>query len=147
LPAEGLDGTVSCRTGNGKQAIPILLHPCAYSARRDDYRLCKIYKRTSCRCSDYGEESSLRDQTRESQAMHFRTTRTLSLPGPAARKSDRAFATSDETGSRRSLAKRDAVDQRGKAWRDLESSRMDSTLRRHTLLVAAILAPLRRFDT
>src|ERR1700676_2940143 len=34
-----------------------------------------------------------------------------------------------------------------KACRDLESSRMDSTLRRHTLLVAAILAPLRHFDT
>jgi hypothetical protein len=34
-----------------------------------------------------------------------------------------------------------------KACRDFESSRMDSTLRRHTLLVAAILAPLRHFDT
>jgi hypothetical protein len=34
-----------------------------------------------------------------------------------------------------------------KACPDLESSRLDSTLRRHTLLVAAILAPLRHFDT
>jgi hypothetical protein len=34
-----------------------------------------------------------------------------------------------------------------KACRDRESSRMDSTLHRHTLLVAAVLAPLRCFDT
>jgi hypothetical protein len=31
--------------------------------------------------------------------------------------------------------------------RNLELSRMESTLRRQTLLVAALIAPLRRFDT
>jgi hypothetical protein len=56
--------------------------------------------------------------------------------------SDRAFATTDALGTRRSLSKRDA--QRVKR---AGISIVASTLRRHTLLVAAILAPLRRFDT
>jgi hypothetical protein len=34
-----------------------------------------------------------------------------------------------------------------KAGRDLESSPVGTTLGQHTLLGAAILAPLRRFDT
>jgi hypothetical protein len=78
--------------------------------------------------------------------MHFKTTRALSFPRPAAGNQIALFATSDALGNQALAAKRDAVDQRV-ACRDLESSRMDSTLRRHTLLVAAILAPLRRFDT
>jgi hypothetical protein len=58
--------------------------------------------------------------------------------------SDRAFATTDALGTRRSLSKRDA--QRVKrAGISIVADGFDAAS--HTLLVAAILAPLRRFDT
>jgi len=58
--------------------------------------------------------------------------------------SDRAFATTGALGTRRSLSKRDA--QRVKrAGISIVADGFDAAS--HTLLVAAILAPLRRFDT
>jgi hypothetical protein len=68
------------------------------------------------------------------------------FPRPAARKSDRAFATPDASEIRRSPTKRDAVDQRGiraGIWNRRGWNRRCAG----TLLVAAIIAPLRRFDT
>jgi hypothetical protein len=104
-------------------------------------RLCKIYNRQSS-CRYCGEEVA-----RDQRANQRRCT-----SEPSER-----FHCRDQIGSRfgdlgcignPTLAdKARRCRSTRKACRDLESSRMDSTLRRHTLLVAAILAPLRHFDT
>jgi len=79
--------------------------------------------------------------------MRFQTNRALfKFRDLRLGKSDRAFATPDALEIRRSPTKRDAVDQRGiraGIWNRRGWNRRCAG----TLLVAAIIAPLRRFDT